>query len=197
MLTGPDVDLRNRSGRKAEHDLKGRRIMSFPADPKPPHTGEIRLETPRLEDGHAIWRLAREHEKTVDVNSPYFYILWCRDFAKTSVVARSADGVCGYIIGFARPDDPETVFAWQSGVDATLRGRGLARRMIDHIAHSDPRFRYLEGTVTPDNTASENLLRSFARDHDAPLEQVPFLGAELFPDGHEPEALFRIGPYHA
>lgn len=52
---------------------------------------DLTLDTPRVEDGAAIWRIARD-SKALDLNSSYSYLLWCRDFAATSVVARDADG---------------------------------------------------------------------------------------------------------
>jgi L-2,4-diaminobutyric acid acetyltransferase len=146
---------------------------------------------PRLEDGRELWRIARD-SKTLDLNSPYSYVLWCRDFAATSVVARCDDGVCGFVTGFARPEAPGTLFVWQVAVDAARRGRGLARRMLAHLA--DGGYRFVEATVTPDNTTSDRLFASFARDRGAVLQRTPLLAGELFPGDHQPEVLYRIGP---
>jgi L-2,4-diaminobutyric acid acetyltransferase len=154
-------------------------------------TEDVGFGPPRLEDGRELWRIARD-SKTLDVNSPYSYIMWCRDFAATSVVARSADGVCGFVTGFARPENPGTLFVWQVAVDAAQRGRGLAGRMLAHLA--DDGCRFVEATVTPDNTASDRLFQSFARERGAGLQRIPLLGGELFPGDHEPEVLYRIGP---
>jgi L-2,4-diaminobutyric acid acetyltransferase len=152
---------------------------------------DVGFGQPRLDDGRELWRLARD-SRTLDVNSAYTYVLCCRDFAATSVVARSADGVCGFVFGFARPARPDTLFVWQVAVDAAQRGRGLAGRMLDYLA--DDRYGYVEATVTPDNTASDRLFSSFARARNATLERTPLFGAELFPGDHEPEVLYRIGP---
>jgi L-2,4-diaminobutyric acid acetyltransferase len=146
---------------------------------------------PRLEDGRQLWRIARD-SKTLDLNSPYSYILWCRDFAATSVVARSDGEVRGFVTGFDRPEDPGTLFVWQVAVDAAFRGRGLAGRMLAALA--DRGFRFVEATVTPDNTASDRLFTAFARDRDAELRRTPLLSGELFPGDHQPEELYRIGP---
>ena len=147
--------------------------------------------TPRLDDGRELWRIACDSEN-LDANSPYFYLLWCRDFAATSLVARSRGGVCGFIAGFARPEEPETLFIWQVAVKAPHRGRGLAGRMLDHLA--GVQYRFVEATVTPDNMASDRFLSAFARTREAPLERKLLLGSELFPGGHDPEVLYRIGP---
>src|SRR5262245_37285794 len=94
---------------------------------------DVGFEPPRLDDGRELWRIARD-SRTLDLSSAYTYVLCCRDFAATSVVARSAGGVHGFIVGFARPEQPRTLFVWQVAVDVTQRGRGLARRMLDHLA---------------------------------------------------------------
>lgn len=41
---------------------------------------DLRLDHPGVEDGAAIWRIARD-SRTLDLNSSYSYLLWCRDFA--------------------------------------------------------------------------------------------------------------------
>jgi L-2,4-diaminobutyric acid acetyltransferase len=156
-----------------------------------PSRAEVRFGPPRLEDGRELWRIARD-SKTLDLNSPYSYVMWCRDFSATSVVARSADGICGFVTGFARPKDPATLFVWQVAVDSAHRGEGLAGRMLDDLAARG--CTYLEATVTPDNVASDRLFSAFARDRGAELERRPLLDGKLFPGEHEPEVLYRIGP---
>jgi L-2,4-diaminobutyric acid acetyltransferase len=146
---------------------------------------------PRLEDGRELWRIARD-AKTLDLNSPYSYVLWCRDFARTSVVARSDGVVHGFVTGFERPDDPGTLFVWQVAVDAPWRGRALAGRMLSYLADSGCRF--VEATVTPDNVPSDRLFSSFARERGAVLERTELLHGDLFPGDHLPEMLYRIGP---
>ncbi|HZE30722.1 MAG TPA: diaminobutyrate acetyltransferase [Actinoallomurus sp.] len=149
------------------------------------------FKPPRLEDGRQLWRIARD-SKTLDLNSPYSYLLWCRDFAATSVVARADGEVRGFVTGFDRPEEPGTLFVWQVAVDAAWRGRGLAGRMLAALA--DRGFRFVEATVTPDNTASDRLFAAFARDRGAELRRTPLLSGELFPGDHQPEELYRIGP---
>ncbi|MFC0861940.1 diaminobutyrate acetyltransferase [Sphaerimonospora cavernae] len=152
------------------------------------------MEEPTIDDGSRLWRIARDSE-TLDVNSPYSYLLWCRDFSDTSVVARDGSDACGFVTGFTRPRATDTFFVWQVAVDRSWRGQGLARRMLDWLAERMVArgHRYLEATVTPDNTASERLFESFARDWGSPLERRPVFGSEHFPASHEPEVLFRIG----
>lgn len=153
------------------------------------------LARPELADAAGVWRVARD-SGTLDLNSSYTYLLWCRDFADTSVVARSAAGVAGFVTGYLRPAAPDTVVVWQVAVHGQHRGRGLAGAMLDHLAaRLIPRgIRGLEATVTPDNEASARLFTAFAGRHGAPLNRRELFGAALFPDVHEPEILFRIGP---
>lgn len=169
-------------------------------------TGEpddgVVMSAPALADGPHLWRLARD--AGLDVNSPYAYALWCRDFARTSVIARQGGGEDGsspprgFVTGYVRPDAPDTYFLWQVAVDAAFRGRRLARRMLDHIGERNRRrgLRYLEATVTPGNTASRALFVSFARDRGAELRWTPLFGPAHFPapEAHDPEELVRIGP---
>ncbi|MFC7306660.1 diaminobutyrate acetyltransferase [Streptomyces monticola] len=162
--------------------------------------GDLRLDTPEVTDGAALWRIARD-SKTLDLNSSYSYLLWCRDFAGTSVVARDAQGdPVGFITGYIRPERPHTLLVWQVAVDESQRGRGLAAAMLDGLtariagAHG---LRTVETTITPGNTPSERLFLSYAERHGVPVEREVLFHTEQFPDGdggHDPEVLYRIGP---
>jgi L-2,4-diaminobutyric acid acetyltransferase len=205
----------------SEHALPGTRSrggpdrnLGLPTAPQggPPRDGDvrhvrdvrleaIRLGAPGIDDGREMWRIARDTQ-VLDVNSPYSYLLWCRDFAASSVVARDAAGVCGFITGFLRPRSTATVFVWQVAVDQTHRGLGLAKRMLDYLgdrvtqdSEAASGGRYLEATVTPDNVPSSRLFEAFARDRGCALERNTLFTGEQFPKGHQPEVLFRIGPF--
>lgn len=161
----------------------------------------LRIDAPTVDDGAALWRIARDSGK-LDLNSSYSYLLWCRDFAGTSVVARTDDGrPVGFVTGYVRPERPGTLLVWQVAVDSAQRGRGLAARLLDALAaRVAPGLGPLtvETTVTRDNTASERLFTSFAERHGAAVEREVLFAAGQFPDGpHEPEVLFRIGPLSA
>jgi L-2,4-diaminobutyric acid acetyltransferase len=157
-----------------------------------------RIERPTVADGAALWRLAKD-SGTLDVNSSYSYLLWCRDFAATSAVARGADGEpVGFVTGYLRPDSPHTLLVWQVAVDAGHRGRGLAARLLDGLTARVTAERGLtavETTITPGNTASERLFTSYAARHGATVEREVLFDTGQFPDGpHDPEVLYRIGP---
>ncbi|MFD7440185.1 diaminobutyrate acetyltransferase [Streptomyces sp. NPDC059909] len=161
-------------------------------------TTALSINSPRVEDGAAIWRIARDSE-VLDLNSSYSYLLWCRDFAATSVVARGTDGEpIAFVTGYIRPERPETLVVWQVAVDAAHRGRGLAGALLDALTHrvaARRGVRSVETTVTPDNSASDRLFASYAARRGASLEREVLFDGGLFPDGaHQPEVLYRIGP---
>ncbi|MEU9099490.1 diaminobutyrate acetyltransferase [Streptomyces sp. NPDC048361] len=160
----------------------------------------VRIESPRVEDGAAIWRIARDSE-VLDLNSSYSYLLWCRDFARTSVVARGAEGEpIAFITGYVRPERPDTLVVWQVAVDHAHRGEGLAGLLLEALtskvtnSHGITR---VETTVSPDNIPSDRLFTSYATRRGALLSREVLFDAGLFPDdGHQPEVLYRIGPLH-
>ncbi|MFI1360012.1 diaminobutyrate acetyltransferase [Streptomyces sp. NPDC020898] len=165
---------------------------------------DLQIDRPDVADGAALWRIARD-SKVLDLNSSYSYLLWCRDFAATSVVARDAEGgPVGFVTGYVRPDRPHTLLVWQVAVDAGHQGRGLAAAMLDGLARrvaAEQGITAVETTITPGNTASERLFTSFAQRHGATVEREVLFDAGLFPKdsvgqegAHDPEVLYRIGP---
>jgi L-2,4-diaminobutyric acid acetyltransferase len=154
------------------------------------------LDIPTVDDGAALWRIARD-SKVLDLNSSYSYLLWCRDFARTSVVARQDDGrPVGFVTGYIRPERPQTLVVWQVAVDRAFRGRGLAAAMLDGLTArvAGLGVRSLETTITPDNDASDRLFSSFGERHGASVEHEVLFADAQFPDGHDSEVLYRIAP---
>jgi L-2,4-diaminobutyric acid acetyltransferase len=155
-----------------------------------------RLRRPDVSDAAGMWRLARD-SGSLDVNSPYAYLLVCSDFAATSVVAEDGDGLLGFVAAYRPPEDPATVFVWQITVAARAQGQGLGRRLLHATVEEPAGLRWLTATVTPDNVASLRLFRGFARDLGADCDEQPRFGPELFPEEvgvHAPELELRIGP---
>ncbi len=160
---------------------------------------DLQIDRPTVADGAELWRIARD-SKVLDLNSSYSYLLWCRDFAATSAVARDEHGApIGFVSGYLRPDSPRTLLVWQVAVDASHRGRGLAAALLDGLAArtaAEHGVDTVETTITPGNTASERLFTAFAERHGALLEREVLFDAGQFPDGpHDPEVLYRIGPF--
>jgi L-2,4-diaminobutyric acid acetyltransferase len=159
---------------------------------------DLLIDRPAVTDGASLWRIAKD-SKTLDLNSSYSYLLWCRDFAGTSVVARGADGeAVGFVTGYVRPEDPRTLLVWQVAVDSAYRGHGIAAALLDGLVArlaAERGVTCVETTITPGNTASERLFTSFADRHGAGLTREVLFPTEVFPDGpHDPEVLYRIGP---
>ncbi|BCL31530.1 diaminobutyrate acetyltransferase [Streptomyces aurantiacus] len=158
----------------------------------------LRIDRPQVVDGAALWRIAKD-SGTLDLNSSYSYLLWCRDFAGTSAVARTADGEpVGFVTGYLRPERPQALLVWQVAVDAAQRGRGLAAALLDGLTlrvAGQSELTSVETTITPGNTASERLFTSYAARHGATVEREVLFDTGHFPDGpHDPEVLYRIGP---
>ncbi len=153
-----------------------------------------------MEDGAAIWRIARD-SKVLDLNSSYSYLLWCRDFAATSLVARGSNGEpIAFVTGYIRPERPQTLVVWQVAVDDAHRGKGLAGVLLDALTARAAGLgvETVETTITPDNTASDRLFTSYAERRGASLEREVLFDGGLFPEGtHEPEVLYRITPVAA
>jgi L-2,4-diaminobutyric acid acetyltransferase len=157
------------------------------------HIGQVWIEQPVVDDGVACWRLAAASQ-VLDVNSRYAYLLWFRDFAATSVVAKRDGEVVGFISGFRRQDEPTTLVVWQVAVDEAVRGQGVAGSMLHALFDGVPGVDHLETTITPDNRGSIALFTSFAERRSAEVRRSELFSAELLGDDHEPEILFRIGP---
>jgi L-2,4-diaminobutyric acid acetyltransferase len=154
-------------------------------------SGKHLIESPTKADGAALWRIARDSQK-LDLNSPYAYLLWCHDFAESSVVARADGEAVGFVIAYRKPAAPDTALVWQVAVDASQRGKGLAGALLDELFTKlvGQGVRYLETSIA--------LFGSFAKRWNASMESVELFSAQDFPDdgegAHEPEDLYRIGP---
>ena len=154
----------------------------------------IEVRSPRVKDAAEIWRLVSDCG-VLDVNSPYAYLLICRDFSATSLVATMAGRLVGFVAAYIPPRRPDVIFVWQIGVSPTARGQGLARSLLVELlalpACRDVTF--LEATVTPSNTASRRLFESLARTFGGELYLGPgFSTDDLGTARHEPENTVRI-----
>jgi len=157
---------------------------------------DLEIRPPSLEDGAAMWRLARD-SGTLDLNTSYAYLLLARDFAATSRLALQDGEAVGFVLGYLRPTAPQTLFVWQIAVDASQRGKQVAGRLLDALLAENPGVRTLETTITADNTASQRLFASFARRHDAREDVTDLITEQHFPDaGHGAELLHTISPLH-
>lgn len=158
----------------------------------------IEIRTPSLTDGAALWQLARG-TGVLDLNTPYAYILWTRDFAETSVIATVDGQPAGFISGYLKPAEPQTLFVWQVAVDSDFRGRRLASRMLSDLVERSGASR-LETTITADNKASIALFTGLARDHEAEITRQDLFTEDIFPSAaesgehHAAEDLYTVHP---
>jgi L-2,4-diaminobutyric acid acetyltransferase len=170
---------------------------------------KIHYRTPTAADGANVWELVKE-TGVLDLNSSYSYLLWCKYFAETSIVAESDGEVVGFISAFLKPEEPDTVFVWQVAVDQSCRGKGLGVTMLhqlielvngasdqgdNHVEYCED-IHYLEATVSPSNKASQSLFRRLARDLNTEYTVSSCFSSDDFPEkGHEDELIHRIGPF--
>lgn len=155
------------------------------------------IRSATAKDGAGVWQVVRD-SGVLDVNSSYAYLLFLDHFGETSVVAEHEGRVVGFVTGFRPPARPDAVFVWQVAVDESMRGRGLARRLLNDLVRLPGchGVRTMLTTVTPSNEPSQSLFRSFARGVGAEVTVSPYFEADLFPEGgHEPEELYEIGPF--
>jgi len=155
------------------------------------------LRPPVPHDGASIKDLVHQ-SRVLEPNSLYSYLLMCRHFADTCVVAEQEKTIEGFVTAYIPPHTPEVIFVWQVAVQPSMRGRGLGLAMLRALVERErsAAIRFLEASVTPSNVASQGLFRSFARSLHAKWEIQSFFGRELFSgEQHEPELLWRIGPF--
>lgn len=158
---------------------------------------EVRFRQPDVGDGAAIHQAVID-VGTLDHNSTYLYLLLCRDFAETCILAERGGALAGFITGYRPPAQNDTIFVWQVGVLPAARGAGVASRMLDGLLLSDGcrGVRFMDTTVTPSNAASRAMFQSLARRLGAKIEESEGFPAEMFgKDGHESERRLRIGPF--
>jgi len=114
------------------------------------------------------------------------------------LVAETEQIMAGFVLAYVPPRQPDTVFVWQIGVARDVRGRGVGLHLLRHLLALDGcrNVQYIEASITPSNTASQSLFRAFARKWGVSCRKLPFFPSEFFPEAHEPEYLYRVGPLH-
>lgn len=153
----------------------------------------IHFREPRLEDGGRIHRLI-QRAGTLDLNSAYLYFLLADHFRSTCVIAEKGEDLVGFVTAYRLPDNPDTLFVWQIGVDASARGQGVASRLLKTLEERDwfGDIKRIELTIAPDNPASKALFTRWAEKLGRSIRSEPYLSSELLGDGHQPEDLYVI-----
>ncbi|MFO7962648.1 MAG: diaminobutyrate acetyltransferase [Desulfobacterales bacterium] len=167
------------------------------AEQHSPKTGIV-FRNPTTDDGKHFWEIAKA-SKTLDVNSMYHYLILCRHFGRTSIAAEKDGRIVGFVTAYIPPENPNTVFVWQVAVDEAERGQAIGVNMLVNVCRNAKAYAvdHLEATVTPSNEPSKRLFAAAARRLNAPFEfeKEIFSAADFGPAVHEPELLFRIGPF--
>lgn len=156
----------------------------------------ITYHQPSLEDGAEVWRFVRQ-AGSLDLNSAYCYIMLCDFNSDTCVIARDEKGeVVGFVSGLVLLNRRDTLFVWQIAVREDCRGLGVGTAMLDALlARSACReVRYIEATIAPSNQASRRLFGRLAERLGACVQELKGYEREDFPEEHEDERLYRIGP---
>ena len=161
----------------------------------------VTIRRPTVEDGAGIWRLVKG-TGSLDLNSAYAYLLLSHQFSGTCRVAECRGEITGVVTAFRSPTSADTLFVWQIGVDASMRGLGLASELLHELLSGDScrGVTRIETTISPGNAASRALFRRLAQRLGTECTILPGYGPELFPaeeggGGHEREELFGIGPF--
>ena len=76
--------------------------MTLATRPDPSLCASISFRPARAGDGADLWRLVQAIG-TLELNSPYFYLLWATEFAGTCLVAEQAGKPVGLVLGFHPP----------------------------------------------------------------------------------------------
>lgn len=146
---------------------------------------------------------------SLDLNSLYAYALLAEHHTDTCYVAYDPHGqICGVVTGYICPDEPETYFLWQIAVSPSQQGKRIGSLLLDQVKQQcldNSQLKYLKTTISPSNTASQNLFKSFAKRFNVNCRVSPFLSAQalqpLQPDSadvqHEPEDLYTLGHWQA
>lgn len=165
-------------------------------------TPAIRFRHPTVADGAGMWDLVRECG-VLDVNSCYAYLLICRDFSATSLVATQPDvltdggheELLGFVTAYRPPARPSVLFVWQIGVSPAARNRGIAKSLLRELIGSEScrGIDSIEATIAPSNRASRRLFHSLAEELQGELRVAPgFASADFGSAPHEPEETVRI-----
>ncbi|MBP1849415.1 diaminobutyrate acetyltransferase [Rhizobium halophytocola] len=157
----------------------------------------ILFRRPRSEDGHSVWELISA-TAALDDNSSYCNLLQCSHFASTCAVAERDGAIVGWLSGYVPPDREDTLFVWQVCVGSQARGQGVASRLIGAVLArpSSSRIRYVECTITQQNTASWRLFGSVARTLRTQLSKAEYFRKDIhFKGTHDSELAVTIGPF--
>ncbi|MCA9060940.1 MAG: diaminobutyrate acetyltransferase [Planctomycetaceae bacterium] len=179
--------------------------MTTPGTINPETTNDVCIRPATLEDAASVWRLVRD-SGMLDLNSVYLYLLLCRDFSATCLVAERGGRLVGFVTAYHPPARPQVLFVWQIGIEPGSRRQGLGHQLLMELICQSRRqkaIEYIEATVTASNTASRRLFANLADRLAVPLLELPGFTAAHFRSAgeddqagcsHEAEPVLRLGP---
>lgn len=158
-------------------------------------TESLIVRKPTKQDGASMWRLVRD-SGGLDLNSAYAYVMMADMFPDTCAVAYAGEVLAGFIMGYRKPSEQNTLFIWQIGVDLSYRGKGVGRTLLEELLarEESASVRFVEATVGPNNMASKALFLGLAARRQAGCTIDEHYPQSVFPPGeqHDAELLFRI-----
>lgn len=157
----------------------------------------VTFRLPEIRDGQHIWQLVKD-TGVLDLNSVYCYLLLCDHFRHTCGVAELDGKIVGFVTAYLLPADETTLFVWQVGTDAAVRGRGIAKKLVLDLLERETckKVTKIECTISPSNKASLALFNSLAKHLQTDFSSKDYYGTSLFPDhGHEQEDQIIVGPF--
>ena len=169
--------------------------MTLPGTGAPASSLSFDFRSVHPSDGATLWRLVQA-AGTLELNSPYLYLLMATDFGGTCLLAQHQGQPAGAVIGYRPPREPEAAFVWQVGVLPGYRGQGLGLQMLTAWRQlpANRDARWVTATVDPDNRASRALFGALAHRLGTPLAVQPHFPPDQFPVDPPAEPLLRIGP---
>jgi L-2,4-diaminobutyric acid acetyltransferase len=140
------------------------------------------FEVPKKRDGREVYDFIRSNPP-LDLNSRYAYFLLCDHFSDTSIICRNIgnkEEIVGFIGGYRKPEEPETLFVWQIAVSSECRGHKLSHMMLERLIKADQPVpvKKVEATYTPSNMASYNFFTRFGENKGAEVNTSDYLSEE-------------------
>lgn len=156
----------------------------------------LEIKHPQKEDGEKVWKLIKDLGG-LDLNSSYCYFMLCDYFSKTCAVAvdTATNKLLGFVSTYVKPEKKDTLFVWQVAVAKAGQGKGISKKLLNHVIEADKNITQIETTIGPSNAASDGLFRSIAKNYEAEIDKEVYLDENNFKEGeHETELLYKIGP---
>ncbi len=157
----------------------------------------VQLRKPTEEDGAEIWQFI-QNTGNLDLNSAYCYLMLCKFFSDTCVIAEQNEQMVGFVSAFRQPGAKDVIFVWQIAIASSQRGKGLATALVKELLQRNAcdGVRFLEATVSPSNIPSQSLFKGLARIFRTNCEITECFSSKHFPvSGHEDEWTYRVGPF--